>query len=102
MHRATGRAAAISVICAAAAAGAESATPPGAPSATGAHDPNAQALAYYPPAALSAGAQGVAEVVCAGRLRRPGDCRIAAEAPIGQGFGEAALRLALATHSTQS
>lgn len=51
----------------------------------------------HPPAALRAGRSGRAELSCLiGLDERLSDCRVLSETPAGQGFGEAALRLATA------
>jgi TonB family protein len=52
------------------------------------------AVAAYPPAALRARTPGQAIVTCErDAVGKPHDCRIASEAPAGQGFGAAALNL---------
>jgi TonB family protein len=55
-------------------------------------------LAFYPPAAKAAGVQGMATITCRitpQNARR--DCTLVIESPPGQGFGQAALKIASAT-----
>ena len=78
-------------LCVAAAAATASADPPAAPPPA----PDAS-LAYYPKAALAAGLDGEATLSCARdahlALR---DCTLVSETPTGQGFGAAALAMAV-------
>lgn len=54
----------------------------------------AKPLSYYPPIALNAGVNGRVSLSCTATSKvQLKDCRAVEEAPAGQGFGEAALKL---------
>lgn len=65
-----------------------------AAAASGALSPSAL-IAYYPPAALAARVEGEATLNCAANDHLAlKDCQLVSEVPAGQGFGQAALRMA--------
>lgn len=57
--------------------------------------PPSAPLSYYPPAALAAGISGHVWLNCSWTAQsQPKDCQVVDEGPVGQGFGEAALKMA--------